>query len=309
MNLRQLEVFGAVMKARSVSEAARRLHVSQPAVSKALRLLEEQLGVTLFQRVRGRLYPSPEAEALHPEFERVFGALDAASAFAEELRDGVAGQVSIAAVPTLATAFLPEAVSAFRRDRPRVRIDIRALPTTQILEMLAAHQLDLALVHAPAEGVTTVQEDLCEYELVCLLPRGHDLAGRAVIDARDLAREGDRTPLISFHPDTPTGSLLLDALRRAGLPYAVAIEVNQTSTACSLVQAGAGIALVDPFIALAGGYPDLVIRPFRPRLVLRPRLLHARHRPMSRLAAAAAAELRRSIARLAGRTAFPIRPL
>ena len=93
MNLRQLEIFEAVMRTGSLSAAARSLGVSQPAISKALRLAEQEAGFVLFRRIRGRLFPSPEAETLLPQVERVRSEIGAVSLLLKQLRDGHAGSV------------------------------------------------------------------------------------------------------------------------------------------------------------------------------------------------------------------------
>ena len=92
MNFRQLEVFEAVMRTGSLSAAARALGVSQPAVSKSLRLTEQSAGLVLFRRTRGRLYPSPEAEALLPEVVRMREEMRGVTTLIQQLREGTRGQ-------------------------------------------------------------------------------------------------------------------------------------------------------------------------------------------------------------------------
>ena len=122
MKLREMEIFRAIMLGGSVSEAARILNVSQPAVSTSLRYMEDRLGMKLFRREKGRVYSTPEALALFTEIEGVFEKLDAVQRFAEDLRDTRSGVLSLASTPTLTYAFLAEAIAQFRRDRPGVRV-------------------------------------------------------------------------------------------------------------------------------------------------------------------------------------------
>src|SRR6185436_16031934 len=118
MNLRQLEVFEAVMRTGSVSEAARLLNVSQPAVTKSVRLAEQAAGFVLFRRVRGRLFPSPEAETLRPQVERMRSDLGAITLLLKQLRDGNAGSVTVAAAGGVGHAFVTPAIAQFARARP-----------------------------------------------------------------------------------------------------------------------------------------------------------------------------------------------
>ena len=107
LNLRELEVFRAVMEAGGVTAAASALGITQPAASKMLRQAEERLGFALFRRDRRQLVPTPEAHALLPELLGVLATIDGLERLADALRAGQSGQLSIAAVPVLATALLP----------------------------------------------------------------------------------------------------------------------------------------------------------------------------------------------------------
>ena len=113
MNLRQLEVFRAVMVAGSTVDAASMLYVSQPAVSNAIVQLENRLGFKLFERIKGRLHPTAEAKVLLAESERVFTDFNRVHNLAQELRDGKAGALRIAASPSIGQTIMP---SPDRRD-------------------------------------------------------------------------------------------------------------------------------------------------------------------------------------------------
>src|SRR5690554_3829321 len=101
LNVRHLEIFRAVVKSGTVTGAGLALHISQPAVTKALRLLEQELDLTLFHRLGGRLVCTPEANALLPEIDRLFGNLDSVKQVATEIRHGVRGRLTIAASSTI----------------------------------------------------------------------------------------------------------------------------------------------------------------------------------------------------------------
>ena len=118
MTLRQLEVLYAIMKAGSITAAARNLHATQPAVSAVLKH-RAATQMELFERFGGRLHPTPEALAMLPDLEDIFGRIDTLSRVAQELRDGRTGKLVIATSPTLVTALLPQAVAALRSRAPR----------------------------------------------------------------------------------------------------------------------------------------------------------------------------------------------
>jgi len=118
MNLRELEVFRAIMLGGSITEAARILGISQPAVSTALRHAEDRLDLTLFRRHKGRIHPTSEALDLYTEVEGLFEKLSAIQKFASDLRDTRSGLLSIASTPTLTYAFLARAI---RRSRAGIK--------------------------------------------------------------------------------------------------------------------------------------------------------------------------------------------
>ena len=113
INVRHLAVFRAVMQMGTVSGAARMLNVSQPAVTKSLQLLESHLGVTLFERVKGRLKPAGDSEILMPEIDRLFSMILSVEQLAEEVRRGHKGHVAIATVGTLASSLVASAVAVW----------------------------------------------------------------------------------------------------------------------------------------------------------------------------------------------------
>lgn len=281
MNLRQLEMFEAVMRTGSVSEAARALSVSQPAVTKSLRLAEQAAGFVLFRRVRGRLFPSPEAETLLPQVERMRSDLGAISLLIRQLRDGNAGSVTVAAVGSVAHPFITPAVAQFTRERPNIRVEVMILPTATVADRVAQSQADFGVVHQPTDNPYLDGEVICQAEGICVMPKKHPLAQRKSIAARDLLDE----PLICYREDTAIGWLVRKALGAAGERRDVDIVINQSQQALDLVEAGAGIAVMDPFLLLAAPRPALAGVPFRPAIPNRLRIIRARERPRSRAAA------------------------
>lgn len=281
MNLRQLEVFEAVMRTGSLSAAARSLGVSQPAVSKALRLAEQAAGFLLFRRARGRLYPSPEAETLLPQVERLRSDLGAIQLLVRRLRDGHAGAVTVAAPGSVAHPFITPVVARFARERPDIRIEVMILPTAMVGDRVAASQADFGVVHQPTDNPYLDGEVICEGEGVCVMPRRHPLADRRTLGVRDLQRER----LVCYREDTAIGALVRKALAAAGNRREVDIIINQSQQALDLVEAGAGLAVMDPFLLAARNRPGLAAVPFRPAIPNRLRIIRARERPRSRAAA------------------------
>jgi DNA-binding transcriptional LysR family regulator len=289
MNLRQLEIFHAIMRTSSMTEAARRLNISQPAVSSMLKHAESQLGMKLFERVGGRLRPTPEAEILFPDVSGIFARLETVRNAAQALRDARSGVVSVAASPTLANAILPGAVAAFRRDRPQVRVVIQSLPTETVARRVADRECDLGVAYEPTRREALDAEIIGAARIACVMRKDHPLAARSHVRPQDL--EGE--PVITYGPTTPFGSLIAAAFEKADAPLSLAVDISHSLTACFLAGAGAGIALIDPIVPLGGAFPGLVVKRFQPPLEVKVQLLLARDRPHSVLAARLADEIRR----------------
>ena len=292
MNLRQLEVFYAIMQAGSVTGAARTLNVTQPAISNVLKHAEQQLQFRLFERIGGRLHPTPEATDLLPDVNEIFGRIATLNRVVQEVRDGRTGRLVLATSPTLVNAFLPRAVALFRQKSPAVRITIQSLPTPLVIERVAHREVDMGIVYAPATDGGIEAEDLVATEMACVVPRNHPLARKRVIHAADL----DGLPVISLGAATRLGALIEAECRKAGAPVPeVGIEASSSLAACLMVSEGAGVGLVDRATSLSGKFGDLAFRTFRPRIAVTVQLVYTRGRPRSRGAVQLSEQLRRIV--------------
>jgi DNA-binding transcriptional LysR family regulator len=288
MNLRQIEVFRAVMLAGSVTDAARLLRVSQPAVSRLLRHTEDRLGMPLFKRTKGRLYPTEQAHVLLQEVEKVYKSVRLVQDVAQELAESRTGRLRIAASPSLGLAFVPKAIALFCKTRPKVKVSLEILPQADLIEQVVTHQADLGVSMFRVDHPSIEAHELGTGKLVCIAPKGHPLTELDIVSPGDLAGY----PLISFDRTTPQGLMVDDAFIAAQVPREIAIEVRFGQTACALVQQGAGVALVDEFSVMHNSFPAIVARPFQCDARFSITLIHDRFRPLSVVGVAFLALLR-----------------
>mgnify|MGYP006276528751 CR=1 FL=1 len=204
MTLKQLETLYAVMRAGTITAAARDLHVTQPAVSAIIKHAELQLGINLFERAGGRLHPTPEALALEPELREIFGRVESVGQMMRQLRDDRSSRLVVAAPPTLVSALLPQALADLREQSPEIEVSVHSLPNMLAIARVVRREADIGLVYEPLNEPTLQVRPLLGSEMVCALPRGHPWARRKAIALRDLA---DRE-LISTGPATPLGRLI-----------------------------------------------------------------------------------------------------
>jgi DNA-binding transcriptional LysR family regulator len=280
LTTREMELFRHVMELGSATAAAQAANVSQPAVSRMLQLAEDRLGFRLFLRQRQRLVPTAEAHSLFPEVLSALASIDLVQRLGRDLREGRSGPLTLAATPTLAHSIVPLAIRRFREERPQVAVTLRAGPAQDVIRLVVDHRVDLGLIMGPVGDARVLVRDLQAVELGCVLPPGHALAARAVLTAPELTDQ----PLISVAPHQPVHVLLQRAFEAAGVPLHIAVEASQSSIACALAQAGAGIALLDGFALMGARAQGMETRPFRPAVTMQARLLQSRRRPPSILA-------------------------
>jgi DNA-binding transcriptional LysR family regulator len=281
LTLRQLDVLRLMLETGSTTETGRLLRISQPAVSKLLQQMQNQFDLRLFTREHGRLVPTQEARILAPELIHALAAVNGVLRRMGDLQGTTGGLLTIAATPTLANTLVPQAMARFLVQHETVEIRVNTALNQEVIDSVADHRADIGLVLMPANDAATLARNLTAANLVCVMPSGHSLGVLAEVTPRDLA--GVR--LISYSARQPIGALIDVAFEAAGLRRVVAVEVTQSWTGCALAAAGGGVAVVDGYALLGRAFPDLLVRPFRPRVSIIARLLHAQHRPLSRIAA------------------------
>jgi DNA-binding transcriptional LysR family regulator len=279
INLRHIEVFYAIMRGGSVTEAARILHVTQPAVSVALKHLETRLKMKLFDRSGGRLQPTPEAKALLPDVAEIFGRLGAVERFSQDLAGGARGVLSIAATPPLCDGFVAKAVATFVAKRPGVKVNLQALASPLVLDRVINREVDLGVVYEPVVGSAVDTEEIMRAAIGCIMPARHPLAKRATIRVRDLAPY----PVVTYLPQALLRPHIDRALSQKASSIRIAVETGTSATAIMLAVHGAGIALVETALFAARPVPGFVMRPVEPKIELKGLLLRPRQAAASRV--------------------------
>lgn len=278
LNLRQLEILNAVLRAGSMSAAARKLRISQPAVSRSIAATEQQLAVKLFTREGSTSTPTEELAELGVVLDPIFRQVEAAQNVAALLRFGAGRSLRIAVTPSFAFAFLPRAYARFRHKFPHAKIVVRIRDASAIKAGIGQREFDIGLVYNETWGGPFEAIDLCQSEIVCIMPEDHPLSRKAVVTPRDLAGES----LISFGHTAKIGQDLDSLFEAEGTRRDLSIAIGNSISAAAFVREGAGIALSDPFLLGTVSEVGLAVRPFRPRRPLVPRAIHAEGRTLSR---------------------------
>ena len=288
INLRHIEVFYAIMRAGSVTEAARILNVTQPAVSVALKQLESRLKMKLFDRVGGRLQATPEAKALLPDVAEIFGRIGAVERLSQDLAQGARGVFSLAATPPLCDGFVAKAVATFVAKRPGVKVSLQSIASAVVLDRVINREVDLGVVYEPVVSSAVSVEEISRARIGCILPARHALARRASIRVADLAGQ----PIVTYLPQALLRPYIDRVLSDRKSSLDIRVQTRTAATAITLAANGAGIALVETALFSARPIPGFVARPIEPKVELKILLLRPRQAVSSPVLEAFAAHLR-----------------
>lgn len=278
MNPAHLDLFRAVMRHGGMTRAAEVLGIGQPHISRAIAQLEAALGFALFVRGHGNAFPTPEGEAFAQEVAQTYAGLDHLQQAARRIRERGTGGLRVACQPSLAAGLLPRAIRRLDAECPDLRISVHVPSTDTIWSWTASGQCDLGLARPRSGHAGVSAEPFLRVAAVCALPRGHALARRRVVTAADLAG----VPLIAAG-SSPVQAATEAAFASAGATPRFALMAEYTAARCGLVAEGLGAAIVDPVPARALGGLPIVLRPFRPEILIETLLLRPAGRPPGRL--------------------------
>jgi DNA-binding transcriptional LysR family regulator len=277
MNLRQMEVFRAVMLTGGVGGAAQLLHVSQPAISKVLAQAQKQAGFALFERVKGRLLPTPEGQQLHQEIDALWRGVERVRDVSRSLAEPQTGTLRLAVSASLASFLVPRTVAQLCERFPRLKSRMEILIAPIMVDALLDSSVDLGVALQPNEhpNLEPVQAWRCAF--ACVMPEDHRLARLDTVRPADL--RGER--IITSDPNTPYGQALMRAYGREAARLNLDLSVRSSTSACWYAQAGAGVAVVDRTVTAGQSFRGLAVRPFQSRERLAVSILRNRYRPMS----------------------------
>jgi len=248
----QLRYFIAVAERLHFGRAAEALHISQPPLSRAIRALEERLGVALFARTRRRVELTPEGERLLDEARRMIGQLERAVLELRGIASGEQGRLRIGFVSLADYGVLPGLLKAYKSARPGVTLALREMLSPEQSGALAAGELDFGLLLPPVSEEAGLEHITVQRErFVAALPSRHRLAGgRGKLAMSALAGE----PFVMVPRDIAPGlyDIVTGLAARAGISFNVAQEAIQMQTVVSLVSSGLGAAIVPGSVANLG---------------------------------------------------------
>lgn len=256
VDLNQLHAFVSIAKHRSITIAADHLHLTQPAVTKRLQQLEQQLDIKLFDRVQKRMLLTESGKALLPEAKKILDATDDLKKLASNLDDHIAGQLCIATSHHIGLRRLPPILKRYRQLYPEVKLDIRFMDSEKGIQAVQSGDVELAIVTLPEEAVTNISTlHIWNDPLLIVTNNDHELA--------TLAQQHVKISSLLEHPvllpeeNTQTYQLIRRALKKQlaaeiknsgqqgqqntlNLPLNIAMTNNAMETLKMLTTAGFG---------------------------------------------------------------------
>ena len=244
MEFHQIRYFVAVAEELSVSRAAERLHVSQPALSRQIAVLEDELGVALFDRIRKRMHLTDAGRWFLPRARQLLCDAETAAQQVGERFGGARRTLRLGFLPVFLDDLVAPAVREFRQRHARTQVSLFELPPRAQVERLRQHELDAAILGNISEedrGQFSIRV-LARHPMAAVLPDNHPLAGRARVPLAALRDEDWVSLSDAFFPGRR--EFLRKACEAAGFAPRVAVEVDSLSMLLGTVSSGGGVGLL-----------------------------------------------------------------
>jgi LysR family carnitine catabolism transcriptional activator len=240
VTLKQVRAFVAVAQSSSFAEAATVIHLSQPALSSAIKVLEETVGGRLLARTTRTFALTPEGESFYPVALRLLADWDGAL---DNLHNRFAlheGKISIAAMPSFAGNQLPIAIRHFKNSHPAVKIALNDVIAEEVVSMVRSGRVELGVSFDPGESEDLIFSPLFEDRFMAVLPTGHPLLKKKQVSASKLL-ESD---FIALQAPSSVRRLIDDEFSSQGLSLSPAFEAHQLATIGRMVASGIGVSVV-----------------------------------------------------------------
>lgn len=239
LTIRQLRALAAVQKGRSVTTAAKALHLTQPAVTLQLRNLQQYAGMSLIQRTNGGMLLTDAGREVLTLCERVEAAIASCQTSLEMIAGKTAGRISIGAVST-AKYFVPFAISGFSKRYPKIDVTLSIGNRQEIGDALQGYQLDIAIMGRPPAGLDADVHLIGDHPHVIIAPTAHRLARKQRLALSELSQE----TFLTRESGSGTRSLMEQMFGSSGFRPKIGMEMSSNETIKQAVIAGLGIAFI-----------------------------------------------------------------
>lgn len=278
LRFRQLQAFHATVESGTVTGAAEALGISQPGISNLLSELERQTGFALFERMHGRLIPTPEAQLMYREIETVVRGLDHVAQTVVDLQNKQIGHLQVASQHSMSFGFIPKLIAEFSHDKPEINISFQSQYSTKIQEWIISGLFEIGICEMPL-----LYDALNIYplrvETRIALNKNNPLTQHHVLNPQILQNE----PFVIMGPDHISQRRLKDAFDAAGIALNARIHSHLFKNLLAFVKEDMGIALVDRFGSEFDADDRFVTRRFDPLIEMEMAVITSATRPLSQV--------------------------
>lgn len=257
MDLHKLRGFFAVVKYNGFTNAARRLRLSQPAVSLQVRSLERELGLQLLDRASRRIVLTRQGEVLYEHAQRLFEAEEDLNRVLWDPKRLESSRLTLATNQSVAAHILPQKLAVYTVQLPNVEITIHNLSTREVLEGVLEGSIDVGVVLIDPGHPALEARPVIPYDMVLVTPRDHPLGTRRRISLKDIAAY----PLISYTKDTETRRVIDRPFEREKLKTSIRMSLGSTDLIINYVSLGYGIAIIHNLNIDEANRENLHVRP------------------------------------------------
>ena len=262
LNLDQLETLQAIAETQSFSAAARRLNLSQPAVSTQIRELEARFGVPLLERLGKKAVPTAAGRDLMAHAQRIALETQGVMALVRRRREGWLGRVRLGTSTIALNFHLPPVLRRLRSSHPYVELAVTSGTTAAVLAQLQRNELDAGIVNLPIDDRALEAVPLCEEPLVAIFPP--DANG---VPLHATPQSLLQHSLIFERPHAQVNQLIVAWFAAAGFAPRPAMELDNLASAARMVGVGLGVSIVPERVAIdAQAQFGVVARPLMPAL-------------------------------------------
>lgn len=262
MNVNQIRALNLLVKTRSVSATARLMNVSQPAVSKMVRALETELGISLLDHVRGKVQPRSELDALLPFVERITQEFSDLREMTEGLRTGAKGSLIVSCSTMVGMSLVLPAVRNLLARRPTLRTTLLVRGGKFSVDDVALNRADLAVEQLLEKRPKVTSRFVARNRIVCLVPKGHTLRCKREIRVEDLHRQR----VIMYPATTSNGARIHALLRERGIDCEALALTDSNVLACRLADELSVVGVMDHCPEVSCQYPNLESKPLAPAI-------------------------------------------
>lgn len=262
MELRQLQMFMEVAKHKSITRAAEHLHLSQPALSKSIMALEEELGMILIIRSNKTSDLTDGGRVVLEYAQKMTALMDEMKTTLNDMTNLTRGQLNIGLPPFIGSLFFPRVMAKFHQNYPNIELNIAEYGGARVVKSVEEGEVELGVTVLPIDEEPFHVYPIVEEEMKLLVYKDHRLAGRTEVNIRDLKRE----EFIFYHEEFSLNQILMNHFQAFGFIPKILFKSSQWDLMSEMVAANLGITILPQSICNRVFNKDIKVLDLKPTI-------------------------------------------